>query len=188
MKKYLNVSGQESKERATNKIVLTSFFLCITFIVQVIEFPIYYFLSIDATLGILVLSTFFLPNRNVLIVTVFAPLATFFGIGGGDPVGFLILETIYVSFISSFLFQSNFIKSVSLKILISNIFSLMILWSLNLILFYPAYFGFDYGSLFAPSNFYSYLRMVTIFTFVSSISRFIFSFLIFLLLKKTLKK
>ncbi len=182
----VNNQTNNSKKALIKQLVLSSLFLSSAIVFQLIEIPIYYFLSIDATLGILILSTFFLNNKNVILVTFIAPLATFFGIGGGDIVGFLILETIYLSFIITFVFLSKY--NVWFKILLSSIVSFICILIANVILFYPAYYGFNYELLFANGNFLNYFLYVIIFTFVSSISRFIISFFVFFIFKKTLKK
>ncbi len=189
MKNDFNVEEKQansSKIFLIKQLVLSSLFLSSAIVFQLIEIPIYFFLSIDATLGILILSTFYLKKGNVILITIVTPLATFFGIGGGDIVGFLILETIYLSFIITFLSFSK--RNVWIKILLGSIVSFISILIANIIIFYPAYYGFNYELLFGNGDFVIYFSYVLVFTTISSISRFIVSFLIFFIFKKTLKK
>ncbi len=174
--------------KSNNQIALTGIFLALSTLFALIQIPIVSFLSLDFSILIILISTNFLKNRNVIIISIFSPLFMMF-FRGDDIIGviFLIVTNLFISFIFKLIFYEKkeikvfkyFAYSIGLVVFIS-----MVLTFLNIILFTPAYYGFDYGAVYENINWFFYVLLpFNIFKF--SLVFFFYGFYYFIFLRKS---
>ncbi len=174
--------------KSNNQIALTGIFLALSTLFALIQIPIVSFLSLDFSILIILISTNFLKYRNVIIISIFSPLFMML-IRGNDIIGmvFLIVANLFISFI----FRLVFSKDEEIKVFKYSVYSIglvifisVVLTILNIILFTPAYYGFDYVAIYENINWFFYVLLpFNIFKF--SLIFFFYGFYYFIFLKKS---
>ena len=174
-----------SKTNKTSQIVISGLFLSLAIIFQLIQIPLYSFLATDLTLGILLISTLFLKTPYYLLIAFITPFFAIFGYIPIDVVGILILESLYFTFLSFYtIFQKKRIRLL-FNLLLTSIITIIIVFFLNLLIFYPIYFSFNYSSFFGEQiKFWIYFLSVFAITSLTTIIRVIISTIIFIIFSK----
>ncbi len=138
--------------KKNNQIALTGMFLALTTLFEIIQIPVVSFLNLDFSILIILISISFLEFKYVSIVSIFSPLfLLLFRTGDVVGVSFLIVANLLVSF--SFWLTINKRKEITIPGYLTYSLLLVIVISfiltfLNIVIFTPAYYGFDYSVVF----------------------------------------
>lgn len=127
------------------EIAYTGIFLSLTLVFTMIQIPIYSFLRLDVSIAILLIAREFISFKKVILIGIVAPFGlflTYFGEIVG--ISILILLNIFVIFAHEYFFidknwKTRIISATLIVITVSLIFTF-----LNIILFTPIYYSFDY--------------------------------------------
>lgn len=171
---------KNNNKSAILEIVYSGLFLSLSIILIMFPIPIYSFISIDFSLSIILISTLYISFNKTFFIAVIAPIFSVFSYFPSDIIGILILMFIFI--MSIFLFK----QTTNLLFLVLNSLLVIFLLSIvNILLFYPFYFG-GYKIIFA--NFFTSFGIIFAITFFSTSLRLFLNLLLFSFFIKKIAK
>ncbi len=132
----------------TKKIILASSFFAFCCIAVLLQIPVYSFLTIEFSLVFLLIANRFVGFKYSILIAILYPWFAMVSYIPADIVGvstLIVLNLLVIFFDTFFIQNKKLMKNNYIKIFLSIFLISVIMTFLNLILFIPAYYGFDYS-------------------------------------------